>query len=125
MGIDLSRYMYGHQTTAPKEHVDEATKLLGIISALEKELGLTFRMTSGYRTPEHNKSIGGSPNSAHCKGMAIDIADADGFIKMKMRAEDFSLLKKFGLYMEDGSVATTWIHLTTRAPRSNKREFMP
>ncbi len=125
MAIDLKKYFLGHQTTAPTTHVDSATKLLEIIAALEKSLNIEFKCTSGYRTKEHNKAIGGSANSAHCTGEAIDIADADGFIKMKMREQNYANLVKFGLYMEDGSVAKTWCHLTTRAPKSGKREFIP
>lgn len=31
-------------------------------------------VNSGYRTPEHNKAIGGSPKSQHMLGVATDIA---------------------------------------------------
>lgn len=31
-------------------------------------------ITSGYRTVEHNRSVGGVRNSTHTKGMAADIA---------------------------------------------------
>jgi hypothetical protein len=33
-----------------------------------------FIITSGYRTPEHNREIGGVENSAHTRGFAVDIA---------------------------------------------------
>jgi len=35
-------------------------------------LGVPITITSGYRDPEHNKRVGGSPNSYHIKGMAAD-----------------------------------------------------
>lgn len=31
-----------------------------------------FTITSAYRTPEHNKAVGGVPTSQHLKGEAID-----------------------------------------------------
>lgn len=31
-------------------------------------------ITSGFRTPEHNKEVGGSPTSSHLKGLACDVA---------------------------------------------------
>lgn len=36
--------------------------------------GIPFRVTSGYRTPEHNEEVGGVPNSAHVRGYAADIS---------------------------------------------------
>lgn len=35
--------------------------------------GFPIIITCGYRSPEHNAKIGGVPNSAHTKGMAVDI----------------------------------------------------
>lgn len=35
--------------------------------------GVPFRITSGYRTPEHNEEVGGMPNSAHTQGLAVDL----------------------------------------------------
>ena len=33
-----------------------------------------FTITSGYRSPAHNRKVGGVPGSAHTKGLAADIA---------------------------------------------------
>jgi len=35
--------------------------------------GVPFHINSGYRCKEHNKSVGGSPNSSHLKGLAVDV----------------------------------------------------
>ena len=32
-----------------------------------------FRVSSGYRTPSHNKKVGGRVGSSHCKGLAVDL----------------------------------------------------
>ena len=34
---------------------------------------IPFRISSGYRTKEHNKKVGGVDSSAHLKGLAADI----------------------------------------------------
>lgn len=42
-------------------------------------------ITCGYRSPEHNAEIGGVPDSAHTKGMAVDIkAPSDPFQREKL-----------------------------------------
>lgn len=35
--------------------------------------GYPINITCGYRSPEHNAEIGGVPNSAHTKGLAVDL----------------------------------------------------
>lgn len=38
---------------------------------------IPFKITSGYRTGEHNELIGGVDSSAHTRGNAVDIACRD------------------------------------------------
>jgi uncharacterized protein YcbK (DUF882 family) len=35
--------------------------------------GVPYKITSGYRTPEHNAKVGGRVGSSHLKGVAVDI----------------------------------------------------
>lgn len=47
--------------------------LLVKLQTLRTRLGRPVNINSGYRTPEHNKNIGGSPRSQHMEGKACDI----------------------------------------------------
>ena len=40
--------------------------------------GISFKITSGYRTKERNAQVGGVPNSSHLIGVAADIAVSSG-----------------------------------------------
>lgn len=35
--------------------------------------GVPFVITSGYRVPRHNEAIGGAKDSAHTRGLAVDL----------------------------------------------------
>ena len=47
-------------------------EIQALASGLEAKYG-TIVITSGYRSPEYNAKVGGSPNSQHIKGKAIDV----------------------------------------------------
>lgn len=47
------------------------------LQAFRDILGVPFTPNSAYRSIEHNKKIGGSPNSQHCYGKAFDIPIKD------------------------------------------------
>jgi uncharacterized protein YcbK (DUF882 family) len=49
------------------------SELLHKLQQLRTKLGRSIKINSGYRTPEHNKKVGGSPNSQHLLGTAADI----------------------------------------------------
>jgi uncharacterized protein YcbK (DUF882 family) len=47
------------------------------LDKVREELGAPVKVTSGYRSPEHNIKIGGHPNSTHTRGEAADITCKD------------------------------------------------
>lgn len=52
-------------------------EFLQMLVEARRNASTAFKITSGYRTPNHNKSVGGVLNSSHIKGMAADIACSD------------------------------------------------
>ena len=52
-------------------------ELIEKLDKLREEFGSPIRVTSGYRSPDHNKKIGGHPNSTHTRGEAADITASD------------------------------------------------
>jgi len=50
-----------------------APAALTLLLILQTVVG-PLRINSGYRTPEHNRRVGGVPTSKHIEGKAFDIA---------------------------------------------------
>ncbi len=48
-------------------------EFMDMLSDARERAGIAFRISSGYRTPERNKAVGGVESSSHLKGCAADI----------------------------------------------------
>jgi zinc D-Ala-D-Ala carboxypeptidase len=49
-------------------------KAMLALDELREQWGHPIKLVSAYRSPEHNKAVGGSPNSYHMKGLAFDVS---------------------------------------------------
>lgn len=108
--------------TLPAEHKANVKALFAALHDFETAHGKPLHVSSGYRTVEHNKAIGGAPHSNHLTGKACDFSDPDGAIK-KWCLANLPILVKLGLYMEHPDSSPTWCHLQTK-PTKN-RVFRP
>jgi len=57
----------------PAQVVLNIQKLANQLQILREHLNRPIRITSGYRSPAHNKAVGGARNSQHTLGKAADI----------------------------------------------------
>ena len=81
-------------------------------------------MSSGYRSPELNKAIGGSKTSQHCKGEAIDIdndareypSNADIFWYIYDHLEFDQMIWEFG---DDKN--PSWVHVSYKSEGNRKQ----
>lgn len=104
--------------TAPNGDVlKNLTELAKNLEVLRKHIGQPIRITSGFRSKEHNAKIGGAPASSHILGMAADIQVA------KMKPDDVAkaieLLIANGKMKEGGlGIYRTWIHYDIRGTKA-------
>ena len=89
------------------------TNFLTKLEEARELAGIPFKITSGYRTKEHNKEVGGVPNSSHLIGVAADIAVSSG----SERYTILNALIKAG-FRRIG-VAKTFIHCDTDDSKQN------
>lgn len=57
----------------PDQKAGVRPELLGVLDALSAKTGRQVNVTSGYRSPAHNRRVGGSKASYHVQGKAADI----------------------------------------------------
>lgn len=73
--------------------------------------GVPIRVSSGYRSPELNKAIGGSTRSQHSKGEALDLIiegrNMELFFYIKNHLEFDQLIWEFGTDTEPD-----WVHVS-------------
>ena len=86
---------------------------LELLEKAREIAGIPFKITSGYRTADHNEKVGGVKNSSHLKGVAADVAVSSGNERyIVLNALIRAGFKRIG-------VAKTFIHCDTDADKNN------
>lgn len=89
--------------------------LITILSILRKRLGKPVIITSGYRTPEHNKKVGGAKYSYHMRGMAADIR-VEGMTARELAKKLNEIVpNECGIIVYDN-----WVHFDSRHTKYRK-----
>ena len=92
-----------------------------VLDPLREKVG-AIRVNSGYRTPAHNKQIGGATNSQHCRGEAADIfpleKDIDDVFALIIRE-----FKYDQVILEKNSRGSRWIHISYKI-EGNRQKAM-
>jgi len=92
---------------------------------MRKYYGKPLIVSSFYRSPELNASIGGSPTSQHCKGEAIDIDTGDrhsNYLLMMWAKENLKFDQLICEY-PNAQGYPSWVHISYKAV-GNRQQFI-
>ena len=90
------------------------TKLVKYLQRIRNWAGAPIVISSGYRTPEHNRKIGGAANSRHTKGEAADIYVKD---RKKSISEIARFAQAIGILGIEKNEDGNYVHVDTRTKR--------
>ena len=97
----------------PTQILDNVKIVAQNLQRVRDYTGLPIHINSGYRSVEHNRRIGGVPNSFHTKGMAADIV-----IRGKSPLDVFKLMRelmKSGIISKGGlGLYDSFVHYDIR-----------
>lgn len=89
-----------------------------ILDKARETLGMPIKVTSGFRSVELNKKVGGAANSQHTKGEAADLTCYDN-------KKLFNILKKLGGFDQlINEFNYSWIHISVKRNGENKNEVL-
>lgn len=126
LGRDGAKQLSAHfcvREFACRDGSDEVlidSALVELLEAVRTHFGRPVRVTSGYRTPAHNRAVGGSAKSQHLFGRAADIR-VDGVSVADAAACVETLMPHsggMGRYPPKPGRAVGWLHLDVRKNKS-------
>jgi hypothetical protein len=109
------------------EHIENFKKLAAnIFQPIREHFGKPIIISSGYRSADLNKAIGGSLSSQHCSGEAIDI-DMDGtditnkqiFDYIKDNLNFDQIIWEFGT-----DTNPDWVHVSFSASKPQRKQML-
>ena len=112
----------GIDNTPPASAVRALTALVDdVLDPLRDAWGGPIRVNSGYRCPELNRAVGGTPSSQHQQGEAADITVGSRSGNRRLLA----LIKRLNLPVDQciDEKGCRWIHVSHRRAR-NRRMYM-
>ena len=104
------------RTNHSENNIPDANEVNNLVTLVEKvldpareEFGEPIKVTSGFRSQEVNRLVGGAKSSQHCKGQAADLTCSDNRRLFRILAEmEFDQL----IYEFGDENQPSWVHVS-------------
>jgi zinc D-Ala-D-Ala carboxypeptidase len=115
----------GIDNTPSKEAIDNLQELVTfVLQPLRDRFG-PITISSGYRSPELNKAIGGSTTSDHCLGCAADfeVQSQDNRVMAQWIANNLDFKQLILEFYHVGDMHSGWIHCSYKQGSNDKQKL--
>ena len=126
-------FRLGISNKIPKEGVLKYRLMTtALLQPIRDRLCGSIRVTSGYRSPELNRAIGGSSNSQHCKCEAVDLQyvsrgqmDNNKIYNAVIEGalEFDQMILEFGSSTKEIDGNPAWVHISWKV-KDNRRQIL-
>ena len=107
----------------PRELLPNMTQLIDrVLDPLREAYGRPIRVTSGYRCPELNRVVGGSPTSDHMQARAADIVGTPNTRAENRRLFELAKSLDFDQLIDERNLS--WIHISYRSAEENRHQIL-
>ena len=92
--------------------------ILNVLDPLRRKYGKAIHVTSGYRSAQLNKAVGGASTSQHLKGQAVDITTYSRSGNKRL----FNLIRECGCFdqlIDEQNLS--WVHVSFNIERNRKQ----
>ena len=109
--------------TPDNEVLSNLTTLCDMVLQKVRNSHGVVTVTSGYRSPELNRAIGGSTTSDHCKGCAADfeVQGLDNKDLAKWIIDNLTFKQLILEFYEDGQPNSGWVHCSFEEGKNNNQ----
>jgi zinc D-Ala-D-Ala carboxypeptidase len=115
----------GLDNTPNDEHLASATALFeNVVQKVRDHFGVTV-INSGYRGPALNTAVGGSSNSQHCKGEAVDIEcpGTSNYDVAKWIEDNLDFDQLILEFITPGIPDSGWVHVSYKSEGNRKQSL--
>ena len=107
---------------APKnDHLKSMQRIISELAQPMRDALGPIRITSGYRSPELNRAIGGSNKSQHCKGQALDLQFWKDGQMCNKEIYDWVLKSDIEFDQMINEFDYAWIHISLKEKKNRKQ----
>jgi uncharacterized protein YcbK (DUF882 family) len=101
----------------PNNVLPNIIQLAKNLQVLRDAVGKSISITSGYRSPQHNKKIGGAKDSQHVKGLAADIK-VSGMTPKEVALVIEGLIESGKMKQGGIGIYPSWVHYDIRGTKA-------